>query len=325
MKILSLFFLSLISCVYVFADNQTENKIPSVENIFLNRIEKLRNDLQELEKEVEASERVLLDLKKEVISTSRQPRLIISSAPELGSNYALVESEYYLDGKKIKVLTKENSQDVIYNQTVMPGKHDIKVEKIYRDENSVLGSAVTLRLKKSVSIKAVEGEVTEVGVISFSENLNKGKQKLAIRFSVKKMPASDADRISSLINEALNKTETKDITARLAIVLPSIEVPGLVLSASSVTVNEKPAITLDPTLVTYKGQVIYDSPVDLGSKKIKVAVSYKVSGQLAKLWKTTEIKLMFEEDFIAKAGYKTTFVLNGLRNQLGDNLKVVML
>lgn len=308
---------SLFAAGFVLADNATDNKIPSVENIFTNRIEKLRIELQDIEKEAASSEAVLLELKKEVTSNQQQARLIVISAPEMNSNYVLVESEYYLDGRKISSSVKENSRNTILNQIISPGKHQLKVEKLYRQQKTALEPVVTFRVKNNISVAAAVGEITEVDVISFSKTLRKGQDKLAIRFDVKQMPLSDLDRVSILIESALSKQQQVMQNSRLAIILPNVEVPGLVLLGSVITLDSQIVASLQPALATYKGQVIYDSQVELGSKKIQVSVSYKVSGQLAKLWKTSEIKFKFDQDFEAKAGYKTTLLLNGLSNPIG--------
>jgi hypothetical protein len=285
------------------------------QGIVLSRIQKLSEELEQMKAEIAQAQTRLMQLKSQMKSSEIESKISIRAKSGLASSYHLLESIYRIDGREIAKLSAEDGKSSIYDGLIPEGKHEIEVEKLYeRKSASLSADSQTFRLKNSVVVTTVLGKTVYVDAVVLQKD--KGpEEKLAIRFDVHVLPNEKSTKgpVSILQTPSLKKKNLSQETYLTIVVKESMN-PELVLKKQTVFIDKQLVETITPSLVTEKGQVIFDSAVNSGRHAIKSVLEYEVSGDLAVLLKTKKMKLKFSDQFFTKPGHNTLY-LKGYKDE----------
>ncbi len=282
------------------------------QSIFLGRIQNLEEQLTQLKEEISKSEIDLMQLKDQVsLSENTEARLIIHSKDKMGKQYILLESIYWLDGKEVARFAEETATVPVHNDLISEGKHQIEVEKLYqRKSQSLSPEQKTFRIKSSMIVTTILGKTAYVDVVAVQKD-KRSSEKLALRFDVKVLPNEKLENAPvSVLEMPLKKTDAAQETS-LTITVREGSNSSLTLEKQTIFIDKQKVPTINPTLVTGNGQIIFDKVMSPGEHTISSVLEYKVSGTLATLLKIKQMKLKFFDQISIKPGYKTTLYLKG--------------
>ncbi len=290
----------------------------TTQGIFLNRIQSLEEQLSQLKAELVTSEINLMQLKSQLdLSQNTEARLIIHSKDQMGQQYVLLESVYWVDGKEIARLVKEDSKVPLYNSLIPEGEHQIQVEKLYQRKSSgpLAPDQQTFRLKNSTVLTMILGKTSHVEVVAVQKD-KRSEEKITIRFDVKVLPNEKPENVPVSVLEM--PSLKKAILAKetyLTIMVQESSNPSLTLEKQTIFIDKQKVPTINPSLVAGNGQVIFDALMSPGEHTVNSVLEYKVSGELATLLKTKQIKLKFFDQVSVRPGYKTTLHLKGYEKE----------
>jgi hypothetical protein len=283
----------LIAVVISLGVHANHLNIPSNAQIVEARNQSIRDQIQTIEQELTAQQGLLAALKEQIkIQEARLSSLSITALNQVSDRYDLLETQVVLDGQNVQLP---------FNDHVLKGKHDIKVEQLFRGSANV-GAGFeqnTFRLSGHTLVDVASSEQATVNIVT-TQGDKAGGDQLAIRI----------DLGSQKVPSEMPVVEP-ELTSEVAMIVADPAGSPFELKAHRVWVDGKLIDELTAPVVTPTGIIVFQGPLKVGAHKIDVVLSYLVDGAKVAGLVTNEIRLSFSKDITVQANHSIRLSMQG--------------
>lgn len=275
-------------------------EIPGNAEIVQSKIARAQADLGKIQADIDEARQALRYVDEELKgSFDSDSRLMLVDKDKLPVGYEKIESKYWLDGRPL---------EPAFDDFIAEGEHQLRVEKVVQSKNQVFRVANTLAFKAGKS----KTLTIEAPVLENIQPINAPDDSLIIEFKSSEIPNNKSGR-SLLAVQDLQAPVTMRLAQEPWLIVNVVNkmAPGFRIIAQELFLDGKPLPTLELSLATGEGEVVFEGALLEGSHQLEAKLTYLSKNRVPSYIKGYKYQMRFHRNFTVKKGAITRIELVG--------------